>query len=253
MVIDEHNKGIPIAQLIFTAKKETKAVHADYDKTLLDEQLGLWKKGMGKNKAGKAFTPFVANTDNDTRERYALQQHWEHILLLLCMFHVWQCWRNGLNKHLCVIPKGEHRQKICSRLGRFLMRLLKDISKYEDALAAHNTELTYFKGLSKSKDTTQKKQGQGSLAFLTYLQSYLKVHDFWHSWSVAGAMEAAKQMNVPLSRITRTTNHLESFNGRLKGKYFAPYLHSGRLPRIDFWIHILITEALPTFFLEWVE
>ncbi|KAF9457223.1 hypothetical protein BDZ94DRAFT_1342331 [Collybia nuda] len=253
MVINEHNKGIPIAQLIFTAKKETKAVHMDYDKNLLDEQLGLWKKGMGKNKAGEAFTPLVANTDNDTRERYALQQHWEHILLLFCMFHIWQCWRNGLNKHLRMIPKGEHRQKIRSRLDRFLMRLLKDISKYEDALAAHNTELTYFKGLSNSTDATQKKQGQGGLAFLTYLQSYLKVHDFWHSWSVAGAMEAAKRMNVPLSRIARTTNHLESFNGRLKGKYFAPYLHSGRLPRIDFWIHILVTEALPAFFLEWVE
>jgi hypothetical protein len=159
MVIDEHNKGIPITQLIFTVKKETKAVHADYDKTLLDKQLGLWKKGMGKNKASEAFTPFVANTDNNTYEYYALQWHWGHILLLLCMFHVWQCWRNGLNKHLCVIPKGEHQQKIHSQLGHFLMHLLKDISKYEDALVAHNTELTYFKGLSKSKDTTQKKQG----------------------------------------------------------------------------------------------
>jgi hypothetical protein len=254
MVIDENNKGIPVAQLIFTAKKETKAVHADYDKKLLDEQLGLWKKGMGKNQAGDEFTPWVANTDNDTRERFALQRNWENILLLLCMFHIWQCWRNGLNKHLRVIPtEGEHRQKIRSRLGRFLMRLLKDITTHEEALAAYNTELGYFTGLSKSKDTIQKKQGQGGLSFLTYLQSYLKVRDFWRSWSVAGAMEAAKRMDVPLSRIARTTNHLESFNGRLKGKYFAPYLRSGRLPRIDLWIHILITEALPTFFAEWAE
>jgi hypothetical protein len=252
MAIDEQNKGIPIAQILFTAKKDTKAVHADYDKQLLDQQLGLWKQGMGTNDSGEGFAPIVGTTDNDTRERYALQKHWDNILLLLCMFHVWQCWRNGLNKHLRIVPK-ENRARIRSRLARFLMRLLKEIDKYEEAVAAYNQELAHFTTLTKSKDIVESKQGKGGIAFLTYLQSYLKVEDFWRSWSVAGAIEAAARMNVPLSQVARTTNHLESFNGRIKNKYFAPYLHSGRLPRIDVWVHTLITEALPTFFAEWAE
>jgi hypothetical protein len=250
MAIDEHNKGIPITQLMFTAKKATKAVHADYNKELLKEQLGLWKAGMGKNTAGEEFEPFVGNTDNDTRERYSLQEQWKHILLLLCMFHIWQCWRNGLNKHLCVIPKGDARLHIQRRLAKFLMCLLKEISDYKLALEAYNEELVYFKALNFSKDPLKKKQGTGGLAFLTYLQSYLKVCDFWRSWSVAGAMEAAERLGVPLSAVPRTTNHLESFNSRLKGRYFAPYLHSGRLPQIDYWIHTLVTQV-PTFFDEW--
>ncbi|KAJ7763793.1 hypothetical protein B0H16DRAFT_1310984 [Mycena metata] len=253
MVIDDQNKGLPVALMLFTAKKETKAVHADYDKKLLAEQLTLFKTGMGTNEAGEAFDPYVGGTDNDPRERHGLRFTWITILLLLCIFHVWQAWRNGLTKHLRIIPKGADRQLIRNHLGKFLMRLLKEINVYEDAITAYNAEIAHFKLLGRERSRLAKEQSKGALRFLTYLQTYLKSRDMWPSWSLSGAEEAAERMGIPISRVARTTNHLESFNGRLKGKYVAQHMHSGRLPRIDFWILTIVTKVLPEFFEAWAE
>ncbi|KAJ7883316.1 hypothetical protein B0H13DRAFT_1512601, partial [Mycena leptocephala] len=246
MVLDDENKGLPVALLMFTAKMQTKAVHADYDKSLLEEQLGLWKQGMGTNDAGEEFEPFVAGTDNDPRERHGLRENWVLILLLLCLFHIWQAWCNGLNKYLRVIPKGPERQATRKHLAKFLMRLLKEITDYDEVIAEYNAQVLHFRTLAKARGA--KDQSKGALAFLTYLQRYLKVRDFWKSWSLAGVEEAAVRMGIPVSEVARTTNPLESFNGRLKGVYFAPYMHSGRLPRIDYWILTMITKVLPEFF-----
>ncbi|KAJ7156431.1 hypothetical protein C8R43DRAFT_883829 [Mycena crocata] len=253
MVIDDHNHGIPVATMLFSAKKEAKAVHADYNGKLMEKVLGHFKDGMGKNEAGEAFECAVGTTDNDPRERSGLQHTWLPIILLLCMFHTWQAWRNGLNKHLRGIPKGEDRQSIRTRLGAFLMCLLKEITDYNEAVAAYNTELAYFRSLTRKRDKISKQQGASGLAFLAYLQGYLKHREFWESWSLAGVQKAAEKLGIPASLIARTTNHLESFNGRLKGKFFAHHMHSGRLPRVDHWVLILLTEALPTFFAEWAE
>lgn len=69
MVIDDQNKGLPVASILFTAKKTAKAVHADYDSKLLEDVLGKFKTSMGRNAAGEAFEPAVGGTDNDLRER----------------------------------------------------------------------------------------------------------------------------------------------------------------------------------------
>ncbi|KAJ7188449.1 hypothetical protein C8R46DRAFT_879117, partial [Mycena filopes] len=253
MAIDENNHGVPIAQIIFTARKAAKAVHADYNGQLLKELLGKYKAGMGQNAEGEDFAMEVASTDNDSRERFGIRETWACVYLLLCIFHTWQAWRNGLNKHLRVIPEGDSRQEIRRRLGKFLMRQLKEICIYDEAIAAYNVELAHFKSLAKRRDKLSKLQAKGGMAFLAYFQSYLRVRAFWESWSLAGAMEAARRMGVPLSVIARTTNHLEGFNGRLKGKFLTQHLKSGRLPRVDLWILLLITEVLPTFFAEWTE
>ncbi|KAJ7153245.1 hypothetical protein C8R46DRAFT_830330, partial [Mycena filopes] len=246
MGLDDENKGLPLAFMLFTAKKDTKAVHADYNKVLLEGQLRLWKEEMGMNDAGELFEPLVASTDNDPRERHGLRENWASIILLLCLFHIWQAWRNGLNRYLRVIPKGPQRQQTRSHLARFLMRLLKEITDYDVAVAEYNAQVLHFKTLAKARGG--KEQSKGGLAFLTYLQAYLKSREFWKSWSLAGVEEAAARMGVPVSEISRTTSPLESFNGRLKGAYFAPYMHSGRLPRIDYWILKMITTVLPEFF-----
>ncbi|KAJ6471152.1 hypothetical protein C8R47DRAFT_1297986, partial [Mycena vitilis] len=253
MVIDDQGKGLPVAQILFTAKKEAKAVHADYNKEILDELIGAYKTGMGTNVAGEEFHVEVGITDNDPRERYALDNRFHLILLLLCIFHVWQAWRNALNKYLRPIPQGDDRQSVRRRLGRFLMRLLKEINVFEEAIAAYNEEVAHFTQLGRQRNPLAKSQSKSALAFLAYLQSYLKHRDFWRSWSLAGAEEAARRLGVPVSQIPRTTNHLESFNGRIKGTYFAPHIHSGKLPRIDLWILLLITAVLPTFFDDWAE
>jgi len=66
----------------------------------------------------------------------------------------------------------------------------------------------------------------------------------------AGAIEASRRLGIPVSRVARTTNRLEFFNGRINGKYLKPFQHSGRLPRIDTWVFIVITTVIPDFFKE---
>src|SRR6202453_1850236 len=93
MAIDDNGKGIPVAFIIFTARKHAKAVHADYNGALLEMLLGQWKRGMGKHpETGEEFEIAVANTDNDPRERHALSHNWSDVFLLLCRFHTWQSW-----------------------------------------------------------------------------------------------------------------------------------------------------------------
>ncbi|KAF6747490.1 hypothetical protein DFP72DRAFT_1149006 [Ephemerocybe angulata] len=223
MVIDDANKGIPVAQMIFTAKKEAKAVHADYNQALLDRLLGLFKEKMGLNEKGEAFEIAVASTDNDTRERYALNKNFPGVLLLLCMFHVLQCWRNQVNRSLVTIPKGPARAEIRSRIWTLLMKLIRDISDYATATSLFNSELAFFRTLAQRGTTPlQKKQSKAGIHFLNYLHSYLSVEDYWRSW-------------------------------RLKNKFFKGYEHSGRLPRIDLWVLILVTRVIPEFFAGWVE
>jgi hypothetical protein len=166
------------------------------------------------------------------------------------MFHVWQCWQNGLNKHLAVIPKGDDRLHMRRRLAKFLMRLLKEITDYPDAISAYNSEVEYFKALGKKHNTISQTQLKGGLVFLAYLSSYLHIHSMWLAWSKAGAIEALKCLEKHLDNIPRTNNHLESFNGRIKNKYFEGYTHAGRLPCLDLWVLIIITNVMPGFFQE---
>ncbi|KAF4581688.1 hypothetical protein EYR40_002700 [Pleurotus pulmonarius] len=73
------------------------------------------------------------------------------------------------------------------------------------------------------------------------------------SWSPAGVNKAAEILGINPQHVARTTNHLESFNGRIKGKYFEPYQRSGRLPRLDAWVLLYVTRVIPDFFTEYAE
>lgn len=79
--------------------------------------------------------------------------------------------------------------------------------------------------------------------FLSYFHVYVKMKDFWHSWSPAGFLKAAKLLDVSEEFLPHTTNHLESFNHHIKSCYFASYQHSGQLPYIDVWVLVLITKV----------
>ena len=144
MVVDDRNVGVPVATIIFMPKKDAKAGHASYDGPLLCDLLQQWVNRMGTNDAGETFDLRVGMTDNDTRERFALTQIWPNSLLLLCVFHIWQAWRNGMNHYLSCIPKGEARQEVRGQLGQFLMRLLKNITDYPTALNAYNQQINVF-------------------------------------------------------------------------------------------------------------
>ncbi|KAJ7572977.1 hypothetical protein C8J56DRAFT_805736, partial [Mycena floridula] len=261
MVIDSNYKGIPVGFIIFTARPEAKRTSSDYNTVLIDGLLKKYKAALGTNPNGngqsieftmnpdgEALNFSVGITDNDARLRAPLSSSFPTIFLLLCMFHVWQAWRNALNKHLQIIPKGDARLTVKRRLAAFLMRQLKEFTDYQQAIDAYNVEISYFKSLGKKRDDISKRQSKGGLAFLAYFHGYIKLRAFWMSWSKAGAEEAARRLGIPIHLIPRTNNHLEGFNYRIKGKYFMAYLHGGRLPRIDLWILLIILTVMPAFF-----
>ena len=149
LAFGDNGEGIPIAFIIFTARDSAKAVHADYNTAVLTRLLGIYKDTMGLNSLGESLIFAVGNTDNDPRERSALTTHWPDISLLLCIFHIWQAWRNKLNRSLAPIPKGTDRQSVRSRLGKFLSTLLKDISEYNEARKLYHEEVEYWTKLGK--------------------------------------------------------------------------------------------------------
>ena len=65
MALDEEKTGILIGLIIFTAKVDAKAVHADYNTRLIKSLLEKWRKGLGTLDGSEfAFLePQVATTD----------------------------------------------------------------------------------------------------------------------------------------------------------------------------------------------
>jgi hypothetical protein len=96
MAIDKAGKGLPIALFLFSAPTGNRATHAGYNTAILRELLKQWEVHLSKRsqQSNSSFTPYVAITDTDTKERGALQDVWPGIWLLLCKFHVRQCWTN---------------------------------------------------------------------------------------------------------------------------------------------------------------
>lgn len=97
--VDGFGKGIPLAFFLFSAPTGSRATHTGYDSTILQQLLKAWKQLLG-SQGGMAFTPFIAITDTDTKERAALSMVWPDIWLLLCKFHLRQCWSNRRKKLL---------------------------------------------------------------------------------------------------------------------------------------------------------
>ena len=83
MAIDDHYIGIPIAQFHFTAKKEAKAVHADYNKEIIEDLLKRYKFAMGKNTDGEEFLLEVAIwTGYELARNYSLAVYVSYVAVL---------------------------------------------------------------------------------------------------------------------------------------------------------------------------
>ena len=71
MGVDENGHGVPVALFLFSAPTGAKVTHAGYDTKILAKLLLKWKGSLGK-KDDTSFTPYIAMTDTDTKERRAL-------------------------------------------------------------------------------------------------------------------------------------------------------------------------------------
>ncbi|PKK61473.1 hypothetical protein RhiirC2_668894, partial [Rhizophagus irregularis] len=92
LILDKKSQGIPIAYFLFSPPSG-KCVQGGYDHEILQKFLNKFKNILGiKNES--SFTPKVIMTDANFKERKALTNVWPNIHMLLCMFHVSQCWKN---------------------------------------------------------------------------------------------------------------------------------------------------------------
>jgi hypothetical protein len=115
-------------------------------------------------------------------------------------------------------------------------------------VTAHEAEIAHWTSVKCKRAKIHKAQAASALNFLVYLNDYLKEKVLWLQWSKAGTIVAAEHRGVSVSSIAWTNNHLESHNRHIKGKYFKPFTHGGRLLRLDYWVQMLILLVIPEFY-----
>ena len=256
--VDGDGNGVPIAFFLFSAPTGNRATHAGYNTAILQKLLHQWKTHLGQ-KNGLEFAPFVAITDTDTKERGALLNVWPEIILLLCKFHLRQCWTNNRKKalhgggeefwknHVREQLRGLEVECVAFHQAMKLVtkkhyRLINSID-HNAAVAVLQRQQVYLAVISKNAASCN--AALGGIKHLDYLTMNWMTLPMWRSWSGWGRLAAAAAMKVPIEGVIPTTNHLESFNAILKRKHLAAWLHSGHRLRFDLLIHILITRILP--------
>ncbi|KLO11763.1 hypothetical protein SCHPADRAFT_830505 [Schizopora paradoxa] len=243
MGVDENSKGLPLAFFLFSAPGGTKATHGAYDTTIIRDLLTRWRDHLGVRNR-EAFEPYVAITDCDTRERSALLAVWPSIWLLLCKFHLRQCWTSKRKSLL----KGttfwkEHVQRCILNLEQRLLE--SDTHDIAVQSIAHETSYLQSTINDASTSADMKNLSRKAITYLEYLSAQWMHVDMWTSWSQKGRSLASVRIGVPLESIVPTTNHLESFNFVLKHKFINQRKHSGQRLRFDIFIHLLVKEIIP--------
>lgn len=99
--------------------------------------------------------------------------------------------------------------------------------------------------LRKSQDPEASTAGDAGIAFLDYFELQWMPVEIWTSWSRLGREKVACRIGIPLGKVLTTTNHLESLNGTLKGKYLGNLTRSGYRLRPDVLIFHLSQRILP--------
>lgn len=252
MGVDEKGRGVPLAMLLFSAPTGNRATHAGYNTDILAELIGEWKSHLGQQN-NDPFCPFAAITDTDTKERLALVRLWPPIILLLCQFHVRQCWTNKRKKLFQSAKnedpgKGFWREHIINRFHSLEKTLLLT-DKHVDAINLITGEEAFLNDLSLTTAEAKRHAGAG-IAYLGYMRETWLNESLWSSWSQHGRDRASTKLQRPVEGILPTTNHLESFNAVLKRKHIPAWQRSGNRLRFDIFIHHLILKILPEIFAQ---
>lgn len=219
--------GIPVAFLIFSASSYARSTASSYSASLLTRLLRKWKE-----KVGETFLPSVAMTDTDHRERLALSSVFPGIRLLLCRFHLRQCWTN--NRKTKVGVKSQWYQTIANLENTMIgasaseaKRLLADTKK---ALQETGEEDFYAKK---------------ALSHVDYLNTHWLSDNIIHSWTRDGFVAAAAALNIGVDDVPATNNISESFANLLKHSELEPFMHGGRRMRLDLLIKSLVANIMP--------
>ncbi|KAK4694221.1 hypothetical protein P7C70_g8773, partial [Phenoliferia sp. Uapishka_3] len=278
MAIDDEGHGVPLAFMLcvplialfhrasgltstywlssFSPPPQNRATQAGYDTHILVEILKSWKESLGVNKLGDSFRPKVAITDTDSKERGALNTVFPGITLRLCRYHLRQCWSNHLKKHLRgeKIPDGSRRKGSLEREGvRKSVKVLQEAILSSQTLPAAKALLTTLrKSLYRqaTSNSTYSAPSASAIKHLDYLSKEWLKPAMFDSFSDAGRVAAAALLDIPISDVANTSNHLECLNGLLKNKYLNRYKRGGRRIRLDLLVYLLIHKILPSLFGE---
>jgi hypothetical protein len=201
MVIDENNKGIPITFILFTPPPHNRLTAAGYDSKILERLLTIFRDRISAiHNEGLdnpiTFTPRVAMTDTDVKERGPLSRVWPGIFLLLCYFHLSQCWRNEMNKQL---DRGGDDSAILQRqtLRAYLRSVLKEVWLMDEQeeviqqfIVGRKVSLEGLVNRAGSLSHDTQNVLTGAVGFLTYMEKKW-AGNLLYSWSLNGRKKAA--------------------------------------------------------------
>ncbi|RDX42278.1 hypothetical protein OH76DRAFT_1305791, partial [Lentinus brumalis] len=217
MGVDERGHGVLVAFFLFSAPSGNRKTDAGYNTEILEKLLLRWTTALNaadfKPSPEVSFTPKVAITDTDLKERNALVRVFPEIWLLICKFHLRQSWQN----HRTRVLKGTStlHAHVRTRLRQLEDELIDSLNHSQGMVA-----IECERALMTSKVDPQDAQlAAGALEHLTYLSGYWMSESLWRSWSAFGRQEAAHRLGFEVNMVLMTTNHLESFNDILKRKH----------------------------------
>ncbi|KAJ7845401.1 hypothetical protein B0H14DRAFT_3683866 [Mycena olivaceomarginata] len=222
-------KGVPVAFLLFSAPTGNRQSSSGYDTAILTKLLKKWSESLNKRvdvcgHPGVAFKPMSAITDTDLKEPRSVNRHLERYLAADLSFSPPAIVRNHRNKLLkgkSAVYQDLKNRMVC------LERALTATQTIEEARALLETERQVMHELSMEEQKQPKKRSH-ILIILT----------------PTGLRTIFGQGVIP------TTNHLEAFNGVLKGTHLRRWGKDGRRIRVDVLIHALAVYILPSIFKE---
>ncbi|RGB41357.1 hypothetical protein C1646_752155 [Rhizophagus diaphanus] len=229
LILDKKSQGIPIAYFLFSPLSG-KCVQGGYDHEILQKFLNKFKNVLGiKNES--SFTPKP------------------NIHMLLCMFHVSQCWKNKINELLGA--KGTPQIiKLCKEVKLYIKGVLTQIKNLDSIngikLAIQNSQNVFQVRLNAAKNNQSAQICallEGAIQFLKYLMSRW-CGNLIHAWSLVGRKEAACILNTNINNIP-TNNHLESFNSHFKETYIKQFQRGGSLLHVDTLCACLVLYITP--------
>ncbi|KAJ9113552.1 hypothetical protein QFC20_001903 [Naganishia adeliensis] len=258
MVVDQNYRRVPVGFILFTPLAEHLATHGSYDADVLVRLLQAWKVGIEQGRNDE-FEPYSFLTDNDTKERNALIETWNNIVLLLCRYHLRQSWGNGKRSRYPRILRGERAndriiaqaiEDIKTRVKSLEDRLLNALT-FEAALNALQEETALFLRMKEDERLPGEVRATaaGAWDYLGYLRKTWVKENLWMAWAEIGRTRLAQALDIPLGSVINTSNHLESFNNVLKNGWLRRCSTGrGRRLRTDVLVALLITRVIPGIF-----
>jgi len=189
-------------------------------------------------------------TDTDVKERGPLSRVWPGISLLLCYFHLSQCWKNDIHKRL---GRGGDNATIQQRqiLKAYLRSVLKEVWSIDgdeqlvrEFIIMKKRSLEGLVARAENLTEEVRKVLSGGVEFLSYLEKQW-AGDLLYSWSLNGRKKAARALQIPIEKLPTTNNHLEGTNEYLKNNQLKRFQRGGRPLRADVLYVALVSEIIP--------